>query len=253
MNDSAESRNEPDNEPVEITVRIPGTWEHPAQLVEQLPPGVQITEGRLKLPDGTEFEVTPLPPDDQFATIFRKSCRGKVTEEEFSKVDNYTVNVCLSGPGGSMESAYKMMQAAELIMRAGGAAVFIDNSALAHGASQWCELVEAGNADALTFGYVSIVRGADEVYTMGMQTLGYPEVLMSRKDADADEMSIIEVMRYFCESDRRIDAGHVLADEKGPRFQVTADTPARYEAGSPLHNPWGRVRLVSFRDIAESN
>jgi len=240
-------------EPVEITLRIPGTWEHPAQLVEQLPPGVRITGSHLILPDGAEFDITPLPPDDQFATIFRKSCRGKVTDEEFSKVDNYSVNVCLSGPGGSMDSAYKMMQAAELILRAGGAAVFIDNSALAHGATQWCELAEAGNTDALTFGYVSIVRGAEEVYTMGMQTLGYPEVLMSRKDADADEMSIIEVMRYFCETENRIDDGHVLANEKGPRFHIRADASARYKTGSPLHNPWGRVRLVNFKDIAESN
>ena len=249
MRDATEST----NEPVEITLRIPGTWEHPAQLVEQLPAGVQITGSQLILPGGAEFDITPLPPDDQFATIFRKSCRGKVTDEEFSKVDNYSVNVCLSGPGGSMESAYALMQAAEVILRAGGAAVFIDNSALAHGATQWCELSEAGNTDALTFAYVSIVRGVEKVYTMGMQTLGYPEVLMSRKDADENEMSIIEVMRYFCESSKRIDDGHVLADEKGPKYRVRNDPPAQFEAGSPLHNPWGRIRLVSFKDIAESN
>jgi len=44
-----------------------------------------------------------------------------------------------------------------------------------------------------------------------------------------------------------------IADLSGPRFRTVAqDSPA--ELGkSPMHNPFGRLKLVSMRDIAEAN
>ena len=90
-------------------------------------------------------------------------------------VDSYTVNVGLTGPGGSMKAALTMMQAGSAIVRAGGAGVFIDNSAVAHGGSHWIEMTEAGGPDAVSFAYVAIVRGEKEVWTMGMHVMGLPD------------------------------------------------------------------------------
>src|SRR6478609_11456855 len=90
---------------IEVTLRIPGTWSHPRELLEALPAGYRLTPEALIMPDGTKVEFNPLPPDDQFAKIFRASCRRPPREEELAKVAGYTVNVCLSGPGGSLEAA----------------------------------------------------------------------------------------------------------------------------------------------------
>src|SRR5438034_10770949 len=128
--------------PVEVVVRIPGTWSHPRELLEGLPAGYRLTPERLVLPDGTKVEFDPMPPDDQFAQIFRSSCRQPPTEEELAKIDGYTVNVCLSGPGGSLQAAQRMMRAGAGIVRAGGGGVFIDNCALAHGGQHWLEMTE---------------------------------------------------------------------------------------------------------------
>jgi hypothetical protein len=146
-----------------------------------------------------------------------------------------------------------MMQAGAAIVRAGGAGVFIDCSALAHGGRQWLELTDDGGPDALSFAFVSIVRGRADVYTMGMHVLGLRDIVMKRADVEADGFDIIEVVRYVAQGDKPIDNGHVLGDLDGPRFRVfTADSPAGL-AGSPMHNPFGRLKLVSMRDIAETN
>ena len=88
---------------------------------------------------------------------------------------------------------------------------------------------------------------------MGMHVLGLRDVVMKRADADADGFDIIEVIRYLSRGEKPIDGGHLLADLNGPRFQAfTQDSPADV-AGSPMHNPFGRLKLVSTRDIAESN
>src|SRR5207247_6089734 len=123
-------------------------------------------------------------PDGPFAEILRSSCRRPGTEAELATVDGYTVNVCLSGPGGSMQAARTMMQAGAAVVRAGGAGVFIDNSALAHGGRNWIEMTEDGGPDAVSFAFVAIVRGKTELWTMGMHALGLREVVMKRADME---------------------------------------------------------------------
>jgi hypothetical protein len=64
---------------------------------------------------------------------------------------------------------------------------------------------------------------------------------------------IIEVIRYICRGDKPIRDGHLLADLDGLRFQAVAIGSDPRLAGSPMHNPFGRLKLVSMQDIAESN
>jgi hypothetical protein len=244
--------NEP-ADPVTIALRIPGKWSHPKELLRRLPDGCRLTPEALVLPDATRVEFGAAPADDQFAQIFRSSCRQPPAEDELATVDGYTVNVFLSGPGGSMQAARTMMRAGAAVVRAGGAGVFIDNSALAHGGRHWLEMTDDGGPDAVSFAFVAIVRGKAEVWTMGMHVLGLRDVVMKRADVEADDFDITEVIRYLSRGEKPIDDGHVIADLTGPRFQAfRQDSPAEL-VGSPMHNPFGRLKLVSFRDIADAN
>jgi hypothetical protein len=244
------------NEPapsITVALRVPGQWSHPRELIERLPAGCRLTAETLILPDKTEVGFGVMDADDQFAQIFRSSCRQPPTADELATVDGYTVNVLLSGPGGSLNTARTMMQAGAAIVRAGGAGVFIDNSALAHGGQHWLEMTEDGGPDALSFAFVSIVRGQADVWTMGMHVLGLRDIVMKRADIEVGGFDIVEVIRYLSQSEKPIDNGHVIADLDGPRFQAsTEDSPANL-ARSPMHNPFGRLRLLNMRDIAETN
>src|SRR5437870_4826107 len=122
---------------VEVALRIPGNWSHPKELIARMPDGYRLTPESLLMPDGMKIEFNPMPPDDQFAGIFRSSCRRPPTEEELTQVDGYTVNIGLIGPGGSLDAARRMMEAGAAIVRAGAAGVFNDNSGLAHGGQNW--------------------------------------------------------------------------------------------------------------------
>lgn len=239
--------------PVTVALRIPGRWAHPKELLERLPAGCRFTPEALVLPDGSRVAFGAAAADGQFAQIFRSACRQPPAPDELATVDGYTVNVFLSGPGGSLDAARAMMQAGAALVQAGGAGVFIDNSALAHGGRHWLEMTEDGGPDALSFAYVAIVRGQADVWTMGMHVLGLRDVVMKRSDIERDGFDIIEVIRYLARGEKPIDDGHVIADLGGPRFRVALQDGSEAPAGSPMHNPYGRLRLVSMRDIAEAN
>jgi hypothetical protein len=239
--------------PVIVALRIPGQWAHPGELMARLPTGCRATNDALTLPDGTAVEWGALRADNQFARIFRSSCRHPATDDELATVDRYTVNVCLSGPGGSLENAQAMMRAAAAVVRAGGAGVFIDNSALAHGGQNWLEMTEDGSPDAVSFAFVAIVRGRADVWTMGMHVLGLPDVVMKRADAEAGGLDVVEVIRYLARGEKPVGDGHVFTDLSGSHFHARAqDGPAELMR-SPMHNPFGRLKLVSARDNAEAN
>lgn len=238
---------------VDIAFRIPGTWSGPKELIERLPMGHRLTPEALILPDGTKIEFGAMNADDQFAEIFRSSCREPASEEEQAKVNNYNVNVVLSGPGGLKDYARKMMEAASAIIKAGGAGVFIDNSALAHGGQAWLDMTDDAGPDALSFAYVSIIRGKSEVWTMGFHALGLRDIVMTRADVETGGFDIVEVIRYLARGDKPVGDGHILADLDGPRFRTVAIEGDQKLAGSPMYNPFGRLKLVSMRDIAESN
>jgi hypothetical protein len=242
------------NEPaVMVTLRIPGLWAHPGEFVERLPEGCRVTDDGLVLPGEPPVELGALAADGQFAEIFRSSCRQPPEADELATVDRYRVNVTLRGPGGSMDAVRLMMRAGAAVVKAGGAGVFIDNSGLAHGGRHWLDMADDGGPDALSFAFVAIVQGRAEVWTMGMHVLGLRDVVMKRADVEAGGFDIVEVIRYLARGDKPVDDGHVIADLDGPRFKVALQGGDERTAGSPMHNPFGRLRLVSLRDIAESN
>lgn len=237
---------------ITITFRIPGRWSQPKELVDRLPAGYQLTPESLILPDDTVIGFGAGAPDQQFPQIFRSSCRKPPTADELATVNRYTVNAFLMGPGGSMNAARTMMQAGAALVRAGGAGVFIDNSALAHGGRNWIEMTDDGGPDALSFAFVAIVRGKTEAWTMGMHALGLRDVVMKSGDAAQKDFGIIDVIRYLAASPKPIDDGHLLADLDGPRFKAFAQKDDETPPGSPMHNPFGRLKLVSVGEIAET-
>lgn len=242
--------NEP-QDPVTIVLRIPGTWAEPGELIERLDEEYELTPDALILPDGDVIEFIPVPPDDQFAQVFRTSCRSPANAAELTAIDSYSVNVVLKGPGGSLDAAHRMMMTGAAIIDAGGAGVFIDNSAMAHGGAAWVKMAREGCADAVSFGYVSVIDGAQKIWTMGMHLLGHPDLEMEPRHKDGD--ALVEVIRYVCASDRQVGDGHLILTESGSHFRVSATPDRQSPSDSPMFNPWGRLALKSVQRLAEEN
>lgn len=204
------------------------------------------------MPDGTPVEVGFFPRDDQFSQIFRSVCRRPPTKKELALVDGYTLNLTLSGRGGSKESAWRIMNAAATIVRAGGGGVFIDNSMLAHGGQFWLEMTEDGGMDALSFAFAGIVHAETDIYTLGMHVLGLRDIVLKQADIE-DYYDIVDLIRAMVRDDARMENGHIRADVKGPCFRYTEEDDGAAKPGSAAHNPFGRYCLEKLPHPAGIN
>lgn len=127
-----------------ITQRIMGDWEQPGEMMERLPEGFKLTPEALILPGGESLEFVPKRSEEEFAQIFRSSCRGPLSPQKEAWLSRSRVNLGLNGRGGSFPAALKLMRAGAAIVQAGGAGVFIDNSLLAHGGTHWRQMAADG-------------------------------------------------------------------------------------------------------------
>jgi len=65
--------------------------------------------------------------------------------------------------------------------------------------------------------------------------------------------TIVEIIRYMAAGEKPIGDGHVICDEQRPRFKAAAVPGDESFAGTPMHNPFGRLRLTSLKAISEGN
>ena len=253
----------------EVTLRIPGDWDGPAALAEALPEGVEIgEEQRLVLPHGGSVEINALPADDEFLQVFASGCTREPTDEEKRGVENYAVNVCLTGPGGSFEAAERMVEAGAAILRAGGYGVFVDNSGIAHGRQDWLDLTggiehrraqDGGEAlnendDGEAFwAFVMIYGDEQNVWSRGMQVMGCRDGVLPRSgDDEFDHFYLRNFLSYTYRSPKPVVDGDVMVDLVGedpvPRFVARQAPDAYVPAESAMHNPYGLWRLEPIED-----
>ena len=115
-----------------ITLRIPGDWSHPGELLERLPPGFVWVPRFWLCRTARRSSLTPCRRTINLPGFSSRLAAGPPRVTNRPSVARYSVNIGLTGPGGSLESALIMMQAARRSSER-AARRSIDNSALAHG------------------------------------------------------------------------------------------------------------------------
>jgi hypothetical protein len=238
---------------IEIAVRIPTQFVTPEELFTHLPEGYYAADNFICNEQGALAGIYPMPPDTQFETIFRRSYRVKPQEKELRLVKDYKLNLCLCGPGGSLDAAWSMMQAASAVLHASQSGIFIDNSGLSHGASQWIELTEDGSIEAMSFAFINLIRGLDGIFTFGMNAFGLPDLELGYSDVDEVGSQLVDLLQHVCASQEHIQAGDWVGGDECPRYQATLTAPRIENRQSIMFNPHGKLRMTRLRDIAERN
>src|SRR3989304_916405 len=229
----------------EVTLRIPGTWSGPEELIERLPRGCSATAEALVLVDGSTFELHALRADEEFPRIFAGSCPKLPTEDERERIETYQVNLCLTGRGGSIAAARQLMAAAAAVLVAGGAGVFVDNSGIAHGATDWLALLDDADDGGVYWAFVNTVQTDEELYSVGMHVLGFRDaVIPAAGNEEYDCRALHSFLGYTALSGVTLEDGDVVGDTGLPTYPVHAQADARFSADTPMFNRYGRWRLV---------
>jgi hypothetical protein len=237
----------PDDRPTaELALRIPGRWAGPSAVAAALPDGYVLRHGRLVLPDESSVELRSLPPDEAFPTIFACACRGTLDGRTRRSLEEYTANVCLLGPGGSIDAVRRMLTAGAALLRARGLGVFVDTAVLAHERQDWLDMAASDDVYAALAAFVNVLRKDGELFSLGMHAFGERDATVSVAGTDGEAIAgdlLHHFLGYLLISDGAMTDGAVFGTLSGEAV-VRAAPPATIAATtSPAYNARGRWRL----------
>ncbi len=232
--------------PPSVVARIPGPWKQPTSLAQALPDGYRLSGGRLQLPGGRQVQFGAMAADSGFRKVFVSACRRPPLPEQRSAIDRCRAAVCLITPGGSMEAARRILEAAAAVVRAGGLGVLIDTSFIAHRRGDWLEHASHPGVDGLLRAFIRPLVSVDELWSLGMHAMGLRDIVMPRSgDHEEDCITLESVLDYTLTTDLIIADGDLIGDI-APRFRLHKEPSCRFGPDSPLHNPHGQWRLEPF-------
>jgi hypothetical protein len=249
-------RNEtPRPDDLEIALRIPGRWRAPEDLVQALPRGCAVGRTprgeRLRLPDGASVALHALPADGEFPFVFRTACRDRLPHAVRRSIDRAPLIACVTGSGGSLTAVTTLLAAGAALLRAGGAGVFVDSGLVAHAGPRWLSMADESSLDAAFEAFVGLVRTKEEIWSLGMHALGLADAAIGRRGNDAlDERVLLDFLAYTCGPLEGHDRDGSF-ERVYPALRIEPDA-ARFEAGSPAHNPYGQWRLTWTTPVAPS-
>lgn len=253
-----------------IDLRVPGPWTSAQHLYDALTrakTGYAPGDGVLVHVDsGRRFELSMSDPDGDIADVFAGGRR--ISRKEVQMIRAHKVKLHVSTPGGSVDAARAVMDAAAALLRAGGYGVMVDNSGATHPPRDWLDLArDPDDPGGVYWAYVAVTADDAEAYSAGMHCLGFRDAEMpvpSAADAGpaigTDGPSLREAagfllhnfLGYTLQSGVPVLDGDRLGDEETSMFRALAHPCTRFPPGTPFFNPYGVWRLEpEAEDVGE--
>lgn len=248
--DSNERRNGQAPQERDIILGVPGTWSDRSAIVSSITQANdQLIFAGMMLLDtktGQSFQVDIYDHDPALGYAFALAGSQSLTDADIERINTHTYTLYLIGKEGSIERAQHMLQLSADLIRAGGLAVKVETTGIAHSARDWLTLANDQQPAALYQAYVTFVSGENSVYSCGMHNLGFPDAMVSSTVPASDAADLLETFLVYMLQEQP-------TFRTGETFSTAADMPSYtlqhvpctlYPHDDPFYNPYGMWKLI---------
>jgi hypothetical protein len=216
---------------------IPGHWTARGDIANAM-----IVHGGLMLVGNMIFDPTNkqhfaveiTERDPAIAQAFAAAGQGRLPQDVLDHIAHHTFVLYISMPAGSLDTVRQLMWIGCHVGDAGGLAIKVESSGIAHTISKWRELAQDETPAALYRAYVVLVHRDDTHYSCGMHNLGYREAI-----ADLEAF-----LGYTLLEHPTLEDGHTFS--RGPnttRCRLRSEPCTLYPDDWLFWNPYGMWHL----------
>jgi len=233
----------------DIILGLPGLWPTRSDIVTSI---VRLSDGLIfagkVLLDTTtnqSYQLDIYEHDPDLVRAFALAGRRSLTENDLAAIDAHTHTLYVIGKGGSGERAKLLMQVSTRLLRAGGLAVKVESTGVAHSTNDWQTLNAAPEPSALYSAYVTLIGDHERFYSCGMHNLGLPDATVSVRLPSNDAAQLLETfLLYLLFEQPNLKSGHTFSiNAQTPRYRLRLAPCTFYEADDPFYNPYGMWTL----------
>lgn len=234
----------------QTVIGVPGRWPDRSDIVTSIAArsGGYLFAGMVMMKIGTKdfFTLEVYEHDPNLKNAFAIAGGGRLKDEELDAIASHTFTLYLVAEGGSVEAARKLLHAANGLLKAGGLAVKVESSGVAHSANNWAEFCAEDHSINLLRAYVTYVGDSGVYYSCGMHNLGHADAVV---EADISPSEAAQLLHSFVgyllvENPMLKDRETFSVDADAPRYRLLHEPCTRYEEGDLFHNPFGVWKLV---------
>lgn len=233
-------------------IGVPGYWKNKEEVMQQITAHNNefICVGSTLINTKTQalFEIEVYDHDPDLKISYAYCGRRTFTDKDVQAVDKHTYTVYIIGESGSPALAYELVKAGGAVLNAGGIAVKIESSGVAHLKKDWLNFIKKDDNLELYKAFVTIVKDKQFYISYGMQVIGYPEGQVFFVGEDGVEGGQLQVLDVFLVSmlidDLQLADDHTFAlSDKNPKYLLKHKYYDKYPEDDLFFNPQGIWQL----------
>lgn len=230
----------------ELLLCIPGPWADQSDFLRTVvglePKGRYMFAGRI-LADLAAKDHVPLEihaADKHLAEAFQLAGQGKLPPELLTSLERHESVAYLHFPADLASHRQRIASFSQVIRRAGGIAVKVESSGVAHTWERWTHLL-AGTPFEQYCAVVTLIGDQRSYSSCGMHHYGLPECEVASSLAVAEAADLMNRFNFWRVLENPVLAGgHTFGvAPESPHFVLTRKPDSRHEPGHPFFNPHG--------------
>ena len=237
--------------PVTIVLGIPGPWETELDLASAIAAtssDFALRAGELtNIAHDRHYKLELVEYDPELRRAYELANRRSLTTADLDLIEGHRHTAYLIGAGGSLITASDMMQAAGILLAAGGFAVKVETAGVAHSARDWLAQTSRRetHVGALYIAYVALVGNSALFYSCGMHNLGFCDAIVAGLAADqAGELLRGFLMSVIHEQPQLISGQTVVNDGFSAQYRLIYEPCHTFTPDDLFYNPFGLWRLL---------
>ncbi|MGD7053955.1 DUF4261 domain-containing protein [Sutcliffiella horikoshii] len=185
--------------------------------------------------------------DPDLREAFSYAGRGSFDDSLLDEIEQHTFTVYVIADVKGYKGLKEVLDVGEALLKAGGMAVKIEISGIAHTRDEWLELVQNQDYFPIYSSFVTLLGDDECYYSCGMKAFGLRDVITPSSLSPEDAAELINNFNLYSLVEKvTFNSGETFSlGESSPLCKVELIDDYKYEEDDIFFNPFGLVALVA--------
>jgi hypothetical protein len=230
----------------ELILAIPGPWKERSEFTTAViaaTDGQFMFAGPILMNPCTRDDITVefCDADPQMKRAFQVAGRGQILPRTIGAIARHSGVAYAHFPLAVVGQQERLRKFTAVLRQAGGFAIKIESSGVAHEWDAWERLLTSPDLFDLYDGFVTLIGDEQHYYSCGMHHFDLPDTQVPRSLPDSDAARLMHQFNFYRISEApSLEAGHTFSlSAESPRYALSRVDDGRYPADHLFHNPHG--------------
>jgi len=234
----------------QVIIGVPGKWQNRTEIIQAV---ASKSEGYLmagyiihNAKKDICFQVEVYEHDPNLREAFSCASRDTFDESLLEEIERHTLTVYVRANVNGFEGLKEVVDVGAALLKAGGLAVKIETSGIAHSKDGWFQLVENKDYFPIYSHFVTLIGDEESYYSCGMKAFGLPDVVIPSSITPEEAADLLNNFNLYNLVEKpTFKNGETFGlGENSPIYRIQSINDFRYEEDDVFFNPFGLLDLI---------